>query len=102
MTDILEWFAAIGAIAAAGLIAADLGRRITGWAFVLFCLVSIAWVAAGMLEGEQPLVIQNGILLIVNVWGAWQYLLSPKNRRKIERLKELEEQAEEDVEAGRA
>lgn len=102
MTSFLEWFAAIGAIIAAGLIAADVGRKITGWAFVLFSLVSIAWVAAGFLENEQPLVIQNGILLLVNLWGAWQYLLSPKNRRKIERMEELEEQAEEDVEAGRA
>lgn len=102
MTDVIEWFAAIGAIVAAGLIAADLGRKVTGWAFVLFSVVSIAWVAAGFLAGENPLIIQNGVLLLVNLWGVWQYLLNPKSRRKMERLEELEEEASEDVESGRA
>lgn len=102
MTDILEWFAALGAIVAAGLIAADLGRKVTGWAFVLFCIVSLAWVAAGFLANENPLVIQNGALLLVNLWGVWQYLLNPRSRRKMERLQELEAEADEDVEAGRA
>lgn len=36
----------------------------------------------------------SGVLLIINAWGVWQYLLSPKNRAKLEKLEELQEQAE--------
>ena len=95
----LEWFGAIGAIVAAALIAADLGRRVTGWAFVLFVAVSVAWVASGLIHRTWPLVIQNGLLLAVNGWGVWQFLLSPKNKAKLEKLEELEAEAEREVAA---
>ena len=90
----LEWFGAIGAIIAAGLIAADLGRRVTGWAFVLFVAVSIAWVASGLIHQTWPLVIQNGLLLAVNVWGVWQFLLSRRKKREIELQEQIAERAE--------
>lgn len=90
----LEWFAAIGAIVAAALIAADLGRKITGWAFVLFVAVSVAWVISGLLHRTWPLVIQNGILLVVNGWGVWQFLLSRRKRRELRLQREIAERAE--------
>lgn len=93
----LEWFGALGAIVAAGLIAADLGRRVTGWAFVLFVAVSLAWVVAGWQNGTWPLVAQNALLLAVNGWGVWQYLLDPRKKRVIDRQEELAEQAEVEV-----
>lgn len=99
MNGPLEWFGAIGAILSAGLIAADLGRRVTGWAFVLFVAVSIAWIVAGVMTQSMPLVIQNGILLFVNAWGVWQYLLNPQKKREIEKMEELAEEAKEEVEA---
>lgn len=74
----------------------------TGWAFVLFVLVAIAWIAAGLIADTYPIAVQNAVLLFVNMWGVWQYLLNPKKKREIERMEELEEQAHEDVEAGRA
>ena len=46
MNGPLEWIAAIGTMLAAGLIAADLGRKVTGWGFVLFCAVSVTWIVA--------------------------------------------------------
>jgi len=95
----LEWFGAIGAIFCAGLIAADLGRRVTGWAFVLFCMTNVAWVAAGLIGGQMPLVIQNGILFVVDAWGVWQYLLSPTKKREIEKMEELAEEAKQEVQA---
>lgn len=95
----LEWFAAIGTIVAAGLIAADLGRRVTGWAFVLFVAVAVAWVISGVVNQTWPLVIQNGLLIAVNGWGIWQYLLDPRKKREIERTEELAEQAKEEVSA---
>lgn len=99
MNGPLEWFAAIGAVIAAAMIAADIGRRATGWAFVLFSVVAIAWVIVGLTGGGMPLTIQNAILLVVNLWGVWQYLLSPKNKRKIEKMEEIEKEAEHEVEA---
>lgn len=93
----LEWFGALGAIVAAGLIAADLGRRWTGWAFVLFVVVSLAWVISGAVNGTWPLVVQNGLLLAVNGWGVWQYLLSPRKKREIEAQERLADQAKEEA-----
>ncbi|WP_234007352.1 hypothetical protein [Novosphingobium aromaticivorans] len=78
----LEWFAAIGTIIAAGLVAADLGRRWTGWGFVLFVAVSISWIVSGILNGTASITIQNGALLLVNAWGVWRYLLNPEPSNK--------------------
>ena len=99
MNGAIEWFGAIGAIVSAALIAADLGRRVTGWAFVLFVIVSIAWIVAGLTSASMPLVIQNAVLLAVNAWGVWQYLLNPRKKREIEKAEELAEQAKDEVAA---
>jgi len=93
----LEWFGALGAIAAAGLIAADIGRRWTGWAFVLFVVVSLAWVVSGTIHATWSLVVQNGLLLAVNGWGVWQYLLSPRKKREIEAQERLAEEARQEA-----
>lgn len=98
MNGPLEWIAAIGTMMAAGLIAADLGRRATGWGFVLFCLVSITWIVSGLTGNAMPIAAMNAILLLINIWGVWQYLLSPKNRRVMERMEEVEQDVEEEVE----
>ncbi|MGV2496258.1 hypothetical protein [Pelagerythrobacter aerophilus] len=99
MNGSLEWIAAIGTMIAAGLIAADLGRKATGWGFVLFCAVAVTWIVSGLTSDALPIAAMNAILLLINLWGVWQYLLSPKNRKKIEKLEELEEQAEREAEA---
>ena len=90
----LEWFGAVGSIVAAALIAADFGRRVTGWAFVLFVSVSIAWVISGVVNQTWPLVVQNGLLTAVNLLGVWQFLLSRRKKREIEFQEELAERAE--------
>lgn len=78
MNGVLEWFAAIGTIIAAALVALDMGRRTTGWGFVLFVVVSIAWIASGIKHGASSVTIQNAALLLVNTWGVWRYLLNPE------------------------
>lgn len=80
MNGLPEWIAAIGAVLAAGLIALDLGRRATGWGFVLFCAVSLLWIGIGLSEQAIPIVAMNALLLLINAWGVWQYLIHPKNR----------------------
>ncbi|MCL4673067.1 MAG: hypothetical protein KJZ64_09060 [Sphingomonadaceae bacterium] len=75
-----EWITALGAITAAALIAFDLGRRATGWGFVLFCAVSLLWIVTGLRDGAAPIVAMNAVLLLINAWGVWQYWIHPKNR----------------------
>ena len=99
MNGPLEWIAAIGTMIAAGLIAADLGRKVTGWGFVLFCAVAVTWIVSGLTGDALPIAAMNGILLLINAWGVWQFLLSPKNKAKLAKLEELEEQAEREVAA---
>jgi len=81
MNGPLEWIAAIGTMIAAGLIAFDLGRKATGWGFVLFCAVSLTWIVSGLTTDAMPIVVMNAALLLVNAWGVWQYLVHPKNKR---------------------
>ena len=59
---------------------ANLGRRVTGWGFVLFCAVSVTWIVSGLTSDAVPIVAMNGILLLINAWGVWQFLLSPRTR----------------------
>ena len=98
MNGPVEWFAAIGAIVAAGMIAADISRKVTGFAFILFCAVAVAWIFAGWRTETTTLVVQNALLLLINAVGVWQYLLSRKNRLVMERMEEVEEEVVEEVE----
>ena len=101
MNGPLEWIGAIGAIIAAALIAGDFGRRVTGWGFVLFSAVSVVWIVSGLSASDgMPIAVQNGILLLINLYGVWQFLLIRKKKREIERAEELAEEANEDVAAG--
>lgn len=78
MADILQWSASISGMIAALIVAADLGRRRTGWGFVLFTLSSLCWIAGGFLAGEAPVSVQNIVLLAVNLFGVWRYLLAKR------------------------
>jgi hypothetical protein len=98
MNGPLEWIAAIGTMIAAGLIAADLGRKVTGWGFVLFCAVAVTWIVSGLTSGAMPIAAMNAILLLINLWGVWQYLLSAKNRKVMERIEPIEKSIEKQVE----
>ena len=98
MNGPLEWIGAIGAIVAAALIAGDFGRRATGWGFVLFSAVSVVWIVSGLSASDgMPIAVQNGILLLINLYGVWQFLLSRKKKREIERAEELADQARQEV-----
>lgn len=99
MNGPLEWIAAIGTMLAAGLIAADLGRKVTGWGFVLFCAVSVTWIVAGVTGGSTPIAAMNAILLAINAWGVWQYLINPKKKKVLERVEKVAERIEREVEA---
>ena len=82
MNGPLDWIAAFGTIAAASMIAFDLGRRATAWGFVLFCFVSALWIVIGIQEDAIPLAAMNAVLFAINAWGVWQYWFHPKNRQE--------------------
>ncbi|MCB2064399.1 MAG: hypothetical protein KDE25_13325 [Novosphingobium sp.] len=83
---------------AAFLIAGDFGRHRTGMGFVLFSIVSLLWIAAGFIQSNMALAFQNGIMLAINLYGVWRYLISPKEKRVIDRMNEAAEEAESEVE----
>ena len=99
MNGPLEWIAAIGTMLAAALVAADCGRKVTGGGFVLFCAVALMWVVSGLTSHALPIAAMNAILLLINAWGVWQYLLNPKKRKVIERVEKVAERIESQVEA---
>ncbi len=80
LLQILQWYGAAASVIAAGLIAADLGRRITGWAFVLFVTSSIALVAWGFLGKDSTGIgVQNILMLAINLFGVYQYLVRKRD-----------------------
>ena len=99
MNGPLEWIAAVGTMIAAGLIAADLGRKVTGYGFVLFCAVAVTWIVSGLTSDALPIAAMNVILLAINAWGVWQYLLNPKKKREIELAEHCAAEAHEKAEA---
>ena len=99
MNGPLEWIGATGSVIAAALIASDLGRRWTGWAFALFTIMSVTWIAAGLIAGNAPIAAQNAVMLAVNAFGVWQYLLNPRKKREIELTEHCAETAQATVRA---
>lgn len=84
MPDLLNWFASLTCIAAALMVSANAGRKVSGFGFVVFSISSAAWIAAATMEGEPPLAVQNMVLLAINLFGVYRYLWQPirsKQRR---------------------
>lgn len=69
-------------MAAAVIVATNISRRWSGIGFVIFTASSIAWIVGAMLDGENALLSQNLVLLVINVWGVYRYLLSGNGMRR--------------------
>lgn len=74
MADLAGWIAPTATMIAAMMTAANLGARITGWGFVVFCVGSVAWTTVGLTSGQTNLVLSNAFLTLVNVVGVWRWL----------------------------
>lgn len=76
LLDALQYYGAGAAVVAAALVSLDLGRRWTGWAFVIFVTASIALIAWGFLqEDSEGIGWQNVALLVINCIGVYRYLI---------------------------
>ncbi len=79
LLQILQWYGAGASVIAAALVALDLGRRITGWAFVLFVTSSAALIGWGFMQPEaKGIGAQNVLMLVINLIGVYQYLIRKK------------------------
>lgn len=78
MLDILKWAASLSGMVAAFMVSLDSGRKVTGWGFVLFVFSSIAWIVSGLIDTEGALATQNIVLLGINVFGVYRYMIRKK------------------------
>ena len=77
--DALEWYGAAAGALAALIVSLDVGRRATGWAFVIFVTSSLALISWGFLsEKGEGIGTQNIILFVINVLGVYRYLIRKK------------------------
>lgn len=65
-------------IIAAVMVSANIGRRITGYGFAVFLVSSFAWIAYGFVGDDQPLIIQNAVLALINMLGIYRWLILKK------------------------
>ena len=76
MLDGLQYYGAGAATVAALVVALNLGRLCTGWAFVLFVTSSLALIAWGFLQQDsEGIGWQNIALLAINATGVYRYLI---------------------------
>ena len=71
---VLKGLASATTVIAAVLIAANYSPKAMVAGFSIFVAASLAWIAAGWLESQPSLYIQNAVLLIVNAAGIWRWL----------------------------
>ncbi len=74
--DALQYYGAGAATFAALIVSLNLGRRWTGWAFVVFVTSSIALIAWGFLQDDsEGIGWQNIALFAINCVGVYRYLI---------------------------
>ncbi|MGQ2936544.1 MAG: hypothetical protein ACT6QT_05710 [Sphingopyxis sp.] len=72
----LQYYGAGAATLAALVVSLNLGRRWTGWAFVVFVTSSAALIGWGFLQPDsEGIGWQNIALLIINAIGVYRYLI---------------------------
>jgi hypothetical protein len=79
LLDIVQYYGAAAGALAALIVSLDLGRRATGWAFVIFVTASLALIAWGFMNDEgEGIGAQNVVLLVINLIGVYRYLIRKK------------------------
>ena len=82
LLNVLQWYGAGAGAIAALIVSLDLGRRPTGWAFVIFVTSSIALIGWGFLNDEGEWIgTQNIVLLVINLIGVYRYLIRKPRAR---------------------
>lgn len=75
----LQYYGAAASAVAAMIVAMDLGRRWTGFAMAIFVTSSLALIGWGFANRDsEGIGLQNVVMLGINAYGVWRYLLSPR------------------------
>lgn len=75
----LQWYGAAAGAIAALIVSLDLGRKPTGYGFVIFVTSSIALILWGFLSAEgDGIGTQNIVLFGINLLGVYRYLIRKK------------------------
>lgn len=74
MLALVNGLATATGITAALLVALNAGPLITGIGFCIFTASSIFWVIGGFMDAKASLMIQNGVLFLINIFGIYRYL----------------------------
>ena len=79
LLDALQYYGSAAGAVAALIVSLDLGRRATGWAFVIFVTSSLALIGWGFVNDEgEGIGAQNVVLLAINLIGVYRYLIRKK------------------------
>jgi len=79
LLNVLQYYGAGAGALAALIVSLDLGRRPTGWAFVIFVTSSLALIGWGFLNEEsEGIGTQNIVLFAINLLGVYRYLIRKK------------------------
>lgn len=73
-----EWIGTALSIIAALMVSLDLGRRVTGYGFLVFALASLFWLTVARQDGQPGLWLTNAVLLPINLVGVWRWLVLRK------------------------
>lgn len=71
---IINAIASTTTITAAILVASNYSPKAMLLGFVTYTIASLAWIASGVVDAKMSLVIQNGVLLFVSLFGIWRWL----------------------------
>ena len=74
MEQAAKWIAPIATTIASIMVAANLGSKITGYGFIVFCVGALGWMAIGYGTHQPGLLWQNACLMVVNLVGVWRWL----------------------------
>lgn len=72
--SVAEWSATGLTIIAALMVSLDLGRRLTGYGFLVFAVSSVLWLTVAREDGQPGLWLTNAVLLCINLVGVWRWL----------------------------
>ena len=79
LVTVLQWYGAAAGAIAALIVSLDLGRKPTGYGFVIFVTSSIALILWGFLSDKgEGIGTQNVVLLAINLIGVYRYLIRRK------------------------
>lgn len=75
MKEILGYVAMLSGTIAAVMVSSNLGRKVTGYGFIIFSFSSVTWIVYASQDGEAPLILQNAVLTIINLVGIYRWLI---------------------------